>query len=211
MPGLEKVKDTQTAKARLRKGPLGIGEQHDKPAARQFVLELINEGLVTVLFLEIPGDNSETREEPELRNGLSEARRCPFDKLLSKAILANQGGLPDADVLGPLLQIDGWLRSPRGIKYSDMIFGAMKARVRIVLCDKYFVRPDSASTSSGMADRNETVDKVFEEASFQSKSPERVGCVILFGAEHFESRDTSLTKFIGQSMTRDLPWIDLSN
>lgn len=181
------------AETKLAGGPLGIGESHDKPEARQFLIRLIDQRLVKVLFLEIPREQEKT-----------------FDKCLAKAVMAKQGGLPANQVHAYLQPMDGFLQSPREMPFSDLISYAMSRGVRIVFADISFRRPDLAAKPDGLNRRNKAVDKVFNDASFMSGTNGGAGCVILFGAEHFESDAFGLKDFIGDNINQQLYWVDLS-
>jgi hypothetical protein len=186
--------DKTAAVAKLATGPLGIAESHDNSAARLFLVHLINQNLVKVLFLEIPKDQGRT-----------------FDTCLAKATLARQGGLSDLEVRKELQLIDAYIPWGNDIPFSGLICQAMSSGVRVVFADRFFVRPRLASEPPGMKTRNETVDKVFNEASWMSGNAASAGCVILFGAEHFASDDATLSNMIGDKIDQQLHWVDFSN
>lgn len=188
MPLVEITKDQ--AAARLKAGPLAIGESHDNGAARDFLIDLIDQDLVKVLFLEAIGNQGHYMEVA-----------------LSKAIQANQGGLGKDAVKSYLTPLDSTLSPDNPIPFSKLIWKAMKHKARVVFSDISIAR---AASATGMHKRNAIVDAIFNEASFMSGNPARAGCVILFGAEHFKSSDPRLKRMIGEDIPLTLPWVDLS-
>jgi hypothetical protein len=211
---LVKIRKEEAA-TKLAAGPLGIGESHDNPAGRNFLRELIALKLVKVLFLEVPGNRAAYGEHKDPKR----SNRGMYDECLARAVMSKQGNLAREEVLQHLEPMDGHLRAPHTAKTSALVCDAMMSGVRIVFCDKNMGYRGKGDHPDNMSARNTVVEAWFNANSFQSGNAQRSGCVILFGAEHFESKDAQLKTFIGQEnpdrpgtgIPQTVHWVDLSN
>src|SRR5262245_47315585 len=120
----------QSAVFYLQRGALGIGEDHTNSEGRQLVLDLLNQGVVNHLFLEIPYRNGS--KELVYPNMITEARSIfanpgkPSNHLDAMREILN--GIPEKKFLGA---------PPNRIPVREVIARAIEKQVQVHCHDNW--------------------------------------------------------------------------
>jgi hypothetical protein len=145
----------ETAKARILTGPIGVGEDHEKPAARNFVLMLMRVKRVRALLLE-ERDHCQTGLDSVIRD-----RNNPQYK---------------ASLYGHVCQLDS--QHLNDVKLSTLVARAGRLRVPVHLVDA-----KGGTGPYDLQKRDRNVAAHFTKIKDSRASD--IGMVLLFGAEHF--------------------------
>jgi hypothetical protein len=150
--------DKELAGGVLDAEALGVGEDHKKLDGRKFVLELINNGKVKMLFLEHPR-SCQTYFDVALKGEKSGEYEI-------KVKAAFTGGDPE------------FAMNP--VYLGDLAVAAEKKGIPVFLAD---IDCSVGSDKRGMIRRDNKVAELFREKTEQSG---KAGCLILFGSEQFK-------------------------
>jgi hypothetical protein len=155
----------------LNDGAFAFGEYHDKPDARAMILDLVSEGAVKQLFLELADpplldfdvDHEAKNLGPYLRSKLGE--KLKGDDVWEKAGTTF------------LKRIDKKHENPVG--FAHLVECSVKAGVKVYFFDDA-VGLYSQTGSSAIEARNKEMGKIFKKES----GPKIPGAVILVGIDH---------------------------
>lgn len=159
------------AAMKLQLGAVAFGEHHDKPDARAVIGDLILDGAVSKLFLEM-GD----MELSDFGIG-GHGTMTMGEYLRDRTGIANLGDDPLWDQITPLFNILD-RRHMNPISFEGLVKNAVEAGVEVFFYD---TAPELKPTSQkGMKNRNRTMGEVFKAHSSASDP----GAVMLIGAAH---------------------------
>jgi len=164
---------------RLSQGAFGIGEEHETPIARQWVLQLIDYGAASRIFIELPNT-------------------VIYNENLEKAkAKSDEGGsMSEVRALAPCGNLD----SQNAISVKDIIAYAYKKNAEIYLADhrKMGYRPDDHPM------RHTAISQKFTQITGTTLAvdPGCKGCLLLWGGAHFENQ-TSIDRTTGVKTTKN--------
>ncbi len=166
----------------LERGALGIGEDHTRPEGRRMVLDLIDSGLVTNLFVELCHTHYGTQlanAQAELNGGGNEG--------------AVRAALPDGNLFANAQPL------------SLLMARALVNGAGVHMADHYIMAAGRGSRA--FPKRHGEIADNFAQVTGQGPPPDAihpnaVGSLLLWGGAHFDSPNHSLDRYI-----RNLPYI----
>lgn len=170
----------------LLNGALGVGEEHGDPAARRFVIELIEKGVVTKLFLELPKNMARFSEKMAEANAAAAAGRT----MEEIAAVAPSG---DLDI---------------GNEYplNRLIAFALSKGIEVYLADD---RTMARSGGGNFDKRHKSIRDTFNEATGQNDAKwftsAAKGSLFLWGGAHFD--DPIKKNLNSKNYINGLPWV----
>ncbi|MFA8385373.1 MAG: hypothetical protein ACEPO2_07090 [Pelagibaca sp.] len=171
----------------LKAGALGIGEEHNDPAGRRLVKELIDKGVVKKLFVEL-AKNTE---------------RFSRAMAAANAKAAEGGNIEEIASVAPCGDLDRLNEIP----LNHLIAYALFHGAQVFLADDRSM----AKLRGGNFDiRHAQIRDTFKEATGQGAakwySEEAKGCLFLWGGAHFDHKTKS--HLDDANFIYGLPWIE---
>lgn len=194
-----------TAFMHLKRGALGVGESHTSRHARAFVYELLESGLVKYLFIE-----AYERGYGDLIESAMDAKRGPAAPAKDKKEAAKQQRAKDNvynHVLEPLKDLPDFNRS-NPIPIATTVAQAIKRNVTVYCGDHQYMASSSPKYYGDFQTRHSAIRDTLKKATGINQGPvnavsnETVGCLLLWGAAHFEDPEHSIDRYV-----LDLPYV----